>query len=130
MFICQICLFPIVSNKLSIFECDFGKFIYSRIFRDGFIETHSDCLWFTVQNNIHKTHTQIIITIQSFDSGGATAEYPHPLLRVHDSRVALRLGGGIAGFHLLPCLGLTTLPYQNPTRKLKKVCHRNLTNET
>jgi hypothetical protein len=44
--------------------------------------------------------------------------------------VALRLGGGIAGFHLLPCLGLTTLPYQNPTRKLKKVCHRNLTNET
>ena len=58
MFICQICLFPIVSNKLSIFECDFGKLIYSRIFRDGFVETHSDCLWFTVQNNIHKTHTQ------------------------------------------------------------------------
>ena len=106
-------LCPIVSNKINIFECDFGKLIYSKVFRDGFVETHSDRLWFTVQKNIHKTRTHSHThKIQSFDSGGATAEYPHLLLRVHDSGVVESPAGRVAGFHLLPRVGLTALLQQ------------------
>ena len=115
------CTCPIASTTVCVCVCVVPEGL--KLFRDGFVETHSDCLWFTVQKNLHHTHTHMH-KIYCFDSEGATAEYPHPLLCVHDSCVARRLGGGIAGFYLLPCLGLTTLPYHNATRRFNNMCHR------
>ena len=61
---------------------------------------------------IFSTHTTQRFNLGALASGGVTAEYPHPLLRVHDSGVKVSDARWVTGFHLFPRLGLTALLQQ------------------